>query len=107
MSRVSSFISCSPIRNRSQLQPINTTLIVSILPKRIRIAFFNYTKTFYTKVNEKEKQTLDKMQSAKLKIRNEIRELKDRLKLAQENMQIIKEKVEAEELASTIGIIDL
>ena len=47
------------------------------------------------------------MQSSKLKIRNEIRELKDRLKLAQENMQIIKEKVEAEELASTIGIIDL
>ena len=50
---------------------------------------------------------MDKMQSSKLKIRNEIRELKDRLKLAQENMQIIKEKVEAEELASTIGIIDL
>ncbi len=38
------------------------------------------------------------MQNAKTKIRNEIRELKDRLKLAQENLQMIKEKVEAEEM---------
>ena len=38
------------------------------------------------------------MQYAKTKIRNEIRELKDRLKLAQENVQMIREKVEAEEM---------
>ena len=38
------------------------------------------------------------MQNAKTKIRNEIRELKDRLKLAQENVQMIREKVEAEEM---------
>ena len=38
------------------------------------------------------------MQNAKTKIRNEIRELKDRLKLAQENMNLVKEKLEAEEI---------
>ena len=38
------------------------------------------------------------MQNAKTKIRNEIRELKDRLKLAQENMNLVKEKLEAEEM---------
>ena len=52
------------------------------------------------KVKEKEKETLDKMQNAKIKVRNEIRELKDRLKLAQENMQFLKECIETDELVS-------
>jgi len=47
---------------------------------------------------------LEKMQNAKAKVRNEIRELKDRLKLAQENMQLIKEKVDAEEMLAEEGI---
>ncbi len=55
-------------------------------------------------VKEKERQTLEKMQNAKAKVRNEIRELKDRLKLAQENMQLIKEKVDAEEMLAEEGI---
>jgi peptidoglycan hydrolase CwlO-like protein len=46
----------------------------------------------------KENQIIENIQAAKTKIRNEIRELKDRLKLAQENMQSLKEKVEAEEM---------
>ena len=49
-------------------------------------------------VKEKENQIIENIQVAKTKIRNEIRELKDRLKLAQENMQSLKEKVEAEEM---------
>ncbi len=47
---------------------------------------------------------MEKMQNAKAKVRNEIRELKDRLKLAQENMQLIKEKVDAEEMLAEEGI---
>ncbi len=52
------------------------------------------------KVNQKEKLVLEKIGSAKDKVRKEIRELKDRLKQAQENIQILKEKVETEDLNS-------
>jgi predicted nucleic acid-binding Zn-ribbon protein len=49
-------------------------------------------------VKEKEKQTLAILNDAKTKIRNEIRDLKERLKFSQENIQNVKEKVENEEL---------
>ena len=48
-------------------------------------------------VNEKERHTLEGVENAKMRIRNEIRDIKDRIKLAQESIQTLKEKVEAEE----------
>ena len=63
--------------------------------------FFNFlfnNLSFCFKVKDKEKETLEKIQEAKLKVRNEIRDLKDRLKLAQENMQYLKEKVETDDM---------
>lgn len=52
-----------------------------------------------TDFTKKEHETLEAMQNARAKIRKEIKELKDKLKIAQENIQILKDKVEAEELA--------
>jgi hypothetical protein len=60
------------------------------------IIFFQ--KFCYFQVKEKENQTLEKIQAAKLKVRNEIRELKDRVKLTQEKIQLLNEKVEGEDL---------
>jgi len=60
--------------------------------------FLFNNSSFCFKVKDKEKETLEKIQEAKLKVRNEIRDLKDRLKLAQENMQYLKEKVETDDM---------
>ena len=49
-------------------------------------------------VKEKETETLAKLESARNRIRNEIRDMKDRLKLTQEKLQLLKEKVETEDL---------
>lgn len=49
-------------------------------------------------VKEKETETLTKLESARNRIRNEIRDMKDRLKLTQEKLQSLKEKVETEDL---------
>lgn len=49
-------------------------------------------------VKEKETQTLEKLENARNRIRNEIRDMKDRLKLTQEKVQLLKEKVEPDEL---------
>lgn len=65
--------------------------------KILIIQFSIFYKNFLI-VKEKEKQIIENIQSAKTRIRNEIRELKDRLKMAQENMQLLKEKVETEEM---------
>jgi hypothetical protein len=48
-------------------------------------------------VNQLQDKTIESIQNAKLKIRKEIRELKERLKVAQEHVQLFKEKVELEE----------
>ena len=48
-------------------------------------------------VNLIQDKTLESIQNAKLKIRKEIRELKERLKVAQEHIQLFKEKVENDE----------
>ncbi len=45
----------------------------------------------------KEHQTIEAIQNAKVKIRKEIRDLKERLKTVQENIHILKEKVETDE----------
>lgn len=42
--------------------------------------------------------TIESIQNAKFKIRKEIKELKERIKTAQEHIQLMKEKVEAEEV---------
>lgn len=49
-------------------------------------------------VKEKETQTLEKLEIARNRIRNEIREIKDRLKLTQEKLQLLKEKAETDDL---------
>ena len=60
---------------------------------------FNFIIIFFElTVKEKEKETLDQVQKAKAKIRKEIGELRDRLKLAQDNMQLLKEKIDTEDL---------
>ena len=59
------------------------------------------TNTIYkhdTDFKELESQTSDKITVAKGKIRNEIRELKDRIKLTQEKIQLLKDKVDTEDL---------
>lgn len=55
-------------------------------------------KFFFTlKVNYLQDKTIEGIQNGKLKIRKEIRELKERLKVATEQIQLFKEKVEQEE----------
>lgn len=49
-------------------------------------------------VKEKETQTLEKLESARNRIRTEIKDMKDRLKLTQEKLQTLKEKAETEDL---------
>jgi hypothetical protein len=41
---------------------------------------------------------LEKLESARNRIRSEVREMKDRLKLTQEKLQLLKEKAETEDL---------
>jgi hypothetical protein len=48
-------------------------------------------------VTLKENQTVESIQAAKTKVRKEIRDLKDRLRNIQENIHVLKEKVESEE----------
>lgn len=49
-------------------------------------------------VKDKETQTLEKLESARNRIRSEIKDMKDRLKLTQEKLQTLKEKAETEDL---------
>lgn len=42
---------------------------------------------------------MEKLENARNRIRNEIRDMKDRLKLTQEKLQLLKEKAETEDLA--------
>ncbi|CAF0861815.1 unnamed protein product [Brachionus calyciflorus] len=53
-----------------------------------------------TDFKEKELQTLDKMENARHLIRNEINDLKERLKMTQEKMNLIKDKIETDEIAN-------
>jgi gas vesicle protein len=73
------------------------TLIVNI-NSNFRISIYQINDYSILKVKEKETQTLEKLESARNRIRSEVREMKDRLKLTQEKLQLLKEKAETEDL---------
>lgn len=73
------------------------TLIVDI-NSHFKISIYQINDYFVLKVKEKETQTLEKLESARNRIRSEVREMKDRLKLTQEKLQLLKEKAETEDL---------
>ena len=73
------------------------TLIVDI-NSHFLISIYQINDYSTLKVKEKETQTLEKLESARNRIRSEVREMKDRLKLTQEKLQLLKEKAETEDL---------
>lgn len=73
------------------------TLIVDI-NSHFLISIYQINDYSILKVKEKETQTLEKLESARNRIRSEVREMKDRLKLTQEKLQLLKEKAETEDL---------
>lgn len=73
------------------------TLIVDI-NSHFLISIYQINDYSVLKVKEKETQTLEKLESARNRIRSEVREMKDRLKLTQEKLQLLKEKAETEDL---------
>lgn len=67
---------------------------------RVNIFFkTNFTKNLF-QVKDKEKKTLEKMENARQIVRNEINDLKERLKFTQDKMQLLKDKIETDDLAA-------